>query len=171
MDVSLRLTFVVPSSLPPFPSFLSHNQLLAHLSPSNLLHQQAATASHRSVRFFPLYVLLTNFRSNLPCSRLLFLFLFFRLLLMVPIYGIVSFFSYVFYQDALYFELIRGESTRKFSKEGIEFELTPKHPLSFLCVFRLLRGLRDRFVLLPASIVSRGDREGYQGCISRQAAR
>lgn len=30
---------------------------------------------------------------------------------MVPIYGIVSFFSYVFYQDALYFELIRGQST------------------------------------------------------------
>lgn len=33
-----------------------------------------------------------------------------RLLLMVPIYGCVSFLSYIWYEQALYFELIRGQS-------------------------------------------------------------
>jgi hypothetical protein len=44
---------------------------------------------------------------------------------MVPIYACVSFLSYVFYQDALYFELIRGESARR-REEGVLSEvLTP----------------------------------------------
>ena len=66
---------------------------------------------------------------------------------MVPIYGIVSFLSYVFYQDALYFELIRGQSTcltsSSFEAGGLSSSLSP---LS-LFPFPLLLDCYEAFVI------------------------